>query len=170
MENASKALLMAAGVLIGLLVLSLMVYLFVSFGSNSKILYEQIQTDRIGQFNSQFTAYENKEGVTIYDVITAANLATENNKYYQLSKKAIGINPEYSDYYVAVILQGSSIEYGEGNSSNDVQQAYNNLIANELTIMNHTNVEDEEELPQYKCITYTSNNTKRVYRVEFTRK
>jgi len=35
MENASKALLMAAGVLIGLLVLSLMVYLFASFASTS---------------------------------------------------------------------------------------------------------------------------------------
>ena len=35
MENASKALLMAAEVLIGLLILSLAVYLFADFGSTS---------------------------------------------------------------------------------------------------------------------------------------
>ena len=33
MENASKALLMAAGVLIGVLILSLAVYLFENFGT-----------------------------------------------------------------------------------------------------------------------------------------
>ena len=38
MENASKALLMAAGVLIGMMVLSLMVYLFISFGSSTKAI------------------------------------------------------------------------------------------------------------------------------------
>ena len=35
MENASKALIMAGGVLIGVLVISLAVYLFVSFGQTS---------------------------------------------------------------------------------------------------------------------------------------
>lgn len=32
MENASKALIMAGGVLIGILILSLAVYLFIDFG------------------------------------------------------------------------------------------------------------------------------------------
>ena len=35
MENASKALLMAAGTLIGMLIISLAVYLFTSFGSRA---------------------------------------------------------------------------------------------------------------------------------------
>ena len=35
MENASKALLMAGGVLIGLLIIALAVYLFTSFGTTS---------------------------------------------------------------------------------------------------------------------------------------
>ena len=42
MENASKALIMAAGVLIGILILSLAVYLFVSFGNTSRELHKQI--------------------------------------------------------------------------------------------------------------------------------
>ena len=35
MENATKALIMAGGILVGVLVLSLMVYLFADFGSTS---------------------------------------------------------------------------------------------------------------------------------------
>ena len=87
MENASKALLMAAGVLVGILVLSLAAYLFVTFGKSSAELHQQIETDRLSEFNNQFTSYEEKEDITIYDVITVANLATDNNKYYQLTKR-----------------------------------------------------------------------------------
>ena len=77
MENASKALMMAAGILIGVAILSLAVYLFVSFGSASAEIHEQNDANRINEFNTQFTSYVGKEDITIYDVITVANLATE---------------------------------------------------------------------------------------------
>ena len=51
MENASKALLMAAGVLIAVLILSLAVYLFMSFGSESAEFHKQMENDRLNQFN-----------------------------------------------------------------------------------------------------------------------
>ena len=60
MENASKALLMAAGVLIGVLILTLAVYLFATFGATSAELHKQQATDRLNEFNSQFTSYEEK--------------------------------------------------------------------------------------------------------------
>ncbi len=69
MENASKALLMAAGVLIGIMVLSLAVYLFVTFGSTSAQMHQQKEQDQLNQFNSQFTSYEGKEDITIYDIV-----------------------------------------------------------------------------------------------------
>lgn len=99
MENASKALIMAAGVLIGILIISLAVYLFVSFGSTSAEIHKQNDEQQIEQFNSQFTSYEGKK-CTIYDVVTVANLATENNKYYDFEKrttKTIG-----NDNYISV--------------------------------------------------------------------
>ena len=43
MENASKALIMAASVLIGIMILSLAVYLFATFGASSAQMHEQIQ-------------------------------------------------------------------------------------------------------------------------------
>ena len=87
MENASKALLMAGGVLIGILILSLAAYLFVDFGSTSAEIHRQNEEKQITEFNSKFTSYEgykDKDGnwqITIYDIITLAGYAKENNTY-----------------------------------------------------------------------------------------
>ena len=55
MENASKALLMAGGILIGILLLALMVTLFAGAGSLSKSYDEAKQSEAIQNFNSNFT-------------------------------------------------------------------------------------------------------------------
>lgn len=89
MENASKALIMAGGVLIGILIISLAVYLFTDFGSTSAQINAQNSQKQITEFNSKFTAYEgykDKDGnwkITIYDIITLAGYAKENNEYYK---------------------------------------------------------------------------------------
>lgn len=108
MENASKALIMAGGVLIGILIISLAVYLFVDFGSTSAQINAQNSQKQITEFNSKFTSYEgykDKDGnwkITIYDIITLASYAKENNQYYEdtieeqidvkINKKAIQNN------------------------------------------------------------------------------
>lgn len=86
MENASKALIMAASVLIGILIVSLAVYLFASFGGQFAILQQENLTKELANFNKQFSIYEGKD-LTIYDIITVANLATENNRYYELDTR-----------------------------------------------------------------------------------
>ena len=77
MENASKALLMAAGILIGLLILALMVTLFAS----SKSLFDGYdatkESEAIQQFNVNFTKYVG-QNLTIHDAITIYNFAIEN--------------------------------------------------------------------------------------------
>ena len=55
MENASKALIMAGGVLIGILIISLAVYLFADFGSTSAQINAQNSQKQITEFNSKFT-------------------------------------------------------------------------------------------------------------------
>ena len=79
MEDASKALLMAAGVLIGILILSLGVYLFTTFAAYSKITADEYDFQRVQQFNNQFLKYEDKTSNTIYDVVSIINSAKENN-------------------------------------------------------------------------------------------
>lgn len=89
MENASKALIMAGGVLIGILILSLAAYLFVDLGSTSAEITAQNAQKQITEFNSKFTSYEeykDSDGnwqITIYDIISLAAYAKENNEYYK---------------------------------------------------------------------------------------
>ena len=162
MENASRALLMAASVLIGILILSLAVYLFVTFGASSAEIHKKVEEDKLNEFNTQFTVYDGRE-VNIYDIITVANIASDNNIYYELPKKS----SETNDYYISVSLDDGSdgplknlltrktfIEKGYGtNSGID----YNEIISESLT----------GELKKYKCTVHISTTTNRVYHVEF---
>lgn len=102
MENASRALIIAGAVLIAVLILSIGVYLFYTYAQYSSNVYEKIESSQASQFNSQFLKYygmtyytitdaSGKEKViqerikcTVHDVITLANLAQQNNQYYQV--------------------------------------------------------------------------------------
>ena len=127
MENASKALIMAGGILVGVLVLSLMVYLFADFGSTSAQINAQNKQNQLAQFNSKFTVYEDKEGLTIYDVITVAGYAKENNKYYE----------ENENNQIIVYLENKQIQ-------ENTQEQYNQLIQTDRNAMT-------TELPTYSC-------------------
>lgn len=148
MENATKALIMAAGVLMGIVILSLAVYEFTSFGISSKEIHKANEETRLNEFNSQFTKYEGKDDVTIYDVITVANLAKENNSYYEFSPRSLEQNTG-KDLYISVILDKNSIE-------NQDQSTYKSKI-------------DSEYNSKYTCIAIISNDTGRVYKVKFSK-
>lgn len=163
MENASRALIMAAGVLVGIMILTIAVYLFATFGAASAEVHSQKNADRINEFNTQFTTYEGKSN-TIYDVITAANIATENNINYELPKVSSIITAEAKNTYVQVNLKNTNhnpsvcIE-GASNYSYD----YENLIKEELNTIAGSNT----DLNKYSCKVYISTITKMVYRVDF---
>ena len=162
MENASKALLMAAGVLLGIMIISLAVYLFSNFAGTSSQIHANIEENQIAQFNSQFTTYEGKDNVTIHDVVSMASLATQNNQTYEIPYQAADENSSY----IAVICNGVSIELGykpnqtTEQRKNEIEQKYNKLISNEVN-----NISNENGLPKYTVKVDISPVTKRVYRV-----
>lgn len=160
MENASKALLMAAGVLIGVLILSLAVFLFVNFGGTSARIHDTVQKNQLAKFNTQFTNYETKESVTIYDIVSVANLATENNRENQLQKKTAPTNG--IDNYITVKLKGRCIEGGENTEIKQLEEDYNKKIIEDI------NRQNNGELKKYKTKTYISTETGRVYLIEFS--
>ena len=57
MENASKALIMGAEILIGVMIISIGVYLFNVLGSYSAETSQEMADARLEQFNEQFTKY-----------------------------------------------------------------------------------------------------------------
>ena len=87
MENASKALLIAGGVLIAILILTLFAYLFGQMAENTSNIYNTIEQSEIAEFNQKFINYEGRgigelsdKPLTVQDVATLINLAQDNNK------------------------------------------------------------------------------------------
>lgn len=147
MENASKALLMVATVLVGILILSIGVYLFSIFGDFSSETAKQIEEKKISEFNAQFYKYLGQKECRAHDIVTVANLANENNK-----------NNEYTDsdrntgtYYIKVIVDGKSYE-GE---TNDTYMQF--LKDNPVTNFKCTKVEINNNTKLVKSITFEKN-------------
>ena len=155
MENASKALLMAASVLIGVMILSLGAYLFTQFGGTSKQINDRLTESQISKFNSQFTKYEGQTNIRAHDIVSIANLAKQNNKEYYGDSVA---SSKSEPYYIAVKVDGTN--YFETKSEAEYQDFIKN---NSLKADNKTPI-------TYKCTSVTiSNVTKFVKSIEFTK-
>lgn len=118
MENASKALIMASGILLGVMILTIAVYMFSVFGEYSESTYAKMEATQTDQFNSQFLKYygninytyvneeTGKEEIvdgpiklTAHDIITISNLAQQNNKQYNLEELQLY---DESMYYIQI--------------------------------------------------------------------
>ena len=78
MENASKALIIAGGVLIGVLILSMFVYVFRSAANTNKNYDEKKAKEQLEAYNAEFEVF-NRNNNTIMDLLTVINLAYDTN-------------------------------------------------------------------------------------------
>ena len=169
MENATRALLIAAGVLIGIMILSLGVSLYVSLGSYVDSTKEQLETNEISRFNTQFLKYNNtivnESGnevvsfrIGIQDVVTAANIAYENNK----NLGDINGEANENNLYVAV-----NVKYNGSQQLNNIQQTIN---SQDTSVWSSSKLLSGDNGHQYICYTANikiSNITGRVYEINF---
>ena len=123
MENASKALYMAAAILISIMLVGIFVYIFRA-GARTGEKYEQKQAEeQLQLFNSKFEYY-NKKNNTISDMITVANLAIDTNeKISYNSQKTVAIDICFGGTSYLSISNKYGIErnflyYGESNTIN----------------------------------------------------
>lgn len=153
MEEASKALVMAAGVLIGVMVLTLAIYMFSYFGSALEEIMQKHADNKLLQFNTQFTIYENRE-LTIQDVVSIATLAKENNDYYDMPSRT---SLDSSSLYVFVKLDNEWIHEDELSDHNSLIEE----IVNDITITNAV-------IPKYKITEFEidEGGTNRVYYIK----
>lgn len=79
MENASKALIIVATVLIAVLILAIGIYLFRNYSEISYKNEENQSAQALIQYNNKFEKYKEKE-MTIQDVLTIVNLAKDYNE------------------------------------------------------------------------------------------
>ena len=78
MENASKALLIAGGVLIALIILTSFIVMYGRIANLQEEQEEQIKLEQIAEFNAKYEAY-NKRIMYGADVITLMNKVQDNN-------------------------------------------------------------------------------------------
>ncbi len=152
MENAVKALYMAAGVLIGIMILSLAVVLFSSLQGYMEETNKQIMFNEVTRFNAKYTKYVDTE-LTIQDIITVEGEAYENNKSYNIDPNAW--NESSNSLYIAIYL--------ENNGRIDQKMGENGEMI-ELLGNNNASVQ------KYKCansdVEY-SENTGKIFKMTF---
>lgn len=123
MENASKALIMAAEVLIGVMIISIGVYLFNEMGSYSAETADQIEEAQLAQYNNQFLKYYGTETdddgnivpikCSIHDIVGLANLAQKLNLANGFEGEQ---EPSDSTDYIQIYLKpvnGSTVQHME---------------------------------------------------------
>jgi|GEM_PF-1656228 len=184
MENASKALLMAAGILMGILVLSLIVYIYATFSDNTQKNIKQMELNYLTAFNSKYLSYDGREDLTYYDIANVATMARNDNKnneeqiYVQLMRNRMspGVTPPDSLplYNLSNITNArSTSQYNEFiNRINNVEdfddssQIMENVSTTDLAT---GETKPARVLVKYKCVVKISEETGRVYEVNFYR-
>lgn len=168
MENASKALIMAASVLVGLMIISIGVALFSSFSEFSKSTIEKVEETKISEWNQNYLKYYGKTTViedgkvetqdilvTAHDIVTVANHARQNNEKYDLLSQT---KPDKNTYYVQVNVGDIS------SFQNKTQDEKNEFLKNNT-------LKNDGQVKYYICTDYEiSEVTKRVIWIEFKEK
>lgn len=80
MENATNGLMMAGSVLIGIIVLSLFVYMFSSMGNITKEFEANMSEQSIRKFNEPFEKYIGRTDLNTHDLLTIVNLKKQKDE------------------------------------------------------------------------------------------
>ena len=77
MDNAVKALLIAATVLVAMVMVSIEVYLYSLYSHQSKEYSATISAVELEKFNSNFDVYIGRDNIKPQEIVTIVNLAKE---------------------------------------------------------------------------------------------
>ena len=118
MENASKALLIAGGILMSLIIASIFIYAFMKISNFMDDTSENPYEQQLADFNSGFEAYDKKIMYGI-DIISVINQAIDNNKRYRVEFYDSPDERDNLDYYVNVVFT-----YNTKNIEGDINDKY----------------------------------------------
>ena len=85
MDNAAKGLLMAGGMLIAIITISIFIYGYTNITHMAETKQDEETLKEVNEFNEQYLAF-NKNAMYGTDVISALNLAVSNNKLNNVEK------------------------------------------------------------------------------------
>ena len=185
MENASKALIMAGEILLGIMIISIAVYVFNMFADYSSERYKEIEDTQIAAFNSKFTIYYGDSGsgkdnkdkkpieCTIHDIVGLANLAQKYNLENELIRKLDKTNGNnaYEKINKGITTENSLyIRIDLGNIQNLELKSEQYIVEN---LIKQNDLKNDElgkktDVKYYKCTKCEiSEKTKRVNYMQF---
>lgn len=97
MENAARALEIAAGVLLGVLLMAAISYFFSNIGEMPAQEDEIMKQEQLAEFNESFEVFQ-KSGMYGVDVISCLNKAKSNNEKYAEGRRFLS-GSSYGDQY-----------------------------------------------------------------------
>lgn len=93
MENASKALLIAGGILLAMLILSIGIILYSNFANTAETYTTRMDQTEKTKFNSNFEVYSGRDDITAQDIVTLINFVAEYSKKTPIKVEiTVGIN------------------------------------------------------------------------------
>lgn len=130
MENATRALTMAGGILIALMILGALMLMFNNLSSYQNQNDVSVKSSQVAEFNNQFEPY-NKDDLTLMELKTVWNKIQSNNKKnpeYEINTNIKTIYPNIDDDFKILpedhkqtkVFKCTKIEYDneEGRISN----------------------------------------------------
>lgn len=125
MENASKAIIMASGILIALVIISLLVIVFNKVGDVYSAEQQSLSEEQLQKYNKQFDAYD----TSLYgsELLSLANLIDDYNNKILSDEGQSGTYYNENKITVSVTLERATIGY---SSSEDSSISYKGLVAN----------------------------------------
>lgn len=122
MENATKALIIAGGMVIAMLIVGLLTWGYTQIRALQQANVTEEERQQVVDFNERFEAY-NKKVVRGYQMISLSNLVYDTNSRYT---EEVGYTP------VTIIVDGLSDENSTGEDLvNYIQTYYDSMSSNE---------------------------------------
>lgn len=116
MENATKALLMAAGILITIVVLSLAIFAYGRVSDYYQTKQRNLSQEQIAAFNNEFTVY-NRDDVSGFEMVSLINKAIDfnQNEVFGASntENDTAQTQGYTEMQIDVVIRDNFSYYGE---------------------------------------------------------
>lgn len=113
MENATKALLIGAGMLFAVAIVSLMIYAYFSITGYYSEQQSSMTKEQITEFNNEYEAY-NREDVTGFEIVSLINKIINYNNYNAVDENLGFENTDknYEKMYIEFTIKNSDILNG----------------------------------------------------------
>ena len=98
MENASKALLIAGGVLLAMMIITIGIVLYNSFSNTTSQYAQSMSATELTEFNTKFEVFRERTNITAQEIVSLVNMTKENNEYFNVNIEVIdSSNPDDID-------------------------------------------------------------------------